>query len=138
MAGQTEGSEEARKRLRVILETISGTRSIAQACEELGIGEARFHELRRQALQGAVEALEPGQAGRPPVSEEKDEKLAAMEAELIELRINLRAAQIREEIAAIMPHVLKPRAPDVKKTADKNSSQDLFGRGPSGGGRKST
>jgi hypothetical protein len=54
-----------------------------------------------------------------------------------ELRVNLRAAQIREEIAVLMPHLLKPR-PGLKKTTDKTSSQEIFGRRPSGDERRPT
>lgn len=134
-----DGSEEARKRLRVILEALSGKRTMKDACRELGLSEARLHRLRDVALQGALEAIEPQTAGRPPAAgaEEKDEHLTTLEAEVRELRIDLRAAQVREEIAAVMPHLLKPRAGDVKKT-DKSSSQEIFGRPRSGGRRQST
>jgi len=135
-----DGSDEAKRRLRVILEAIGGKRSVASACEELDLSEARYYELERQALQAAVESLEPKPLGRPPEGGgEKDEKLAALEEEVKELRINLRAAQVREEIAIVMPHLLKPRPIDVKKTPEgRNSSQEVFGRRPSGDGRKST
>ena len=133
-----DGSEEARKRLRVILEALSGKRSMKEACVQLGLSEARLHQLRDVALQGAVEALEPQSAGRPPAAgEPKDEHLSKLEAEVRELRIDLRAAQVREEIAAVMPHLLKPRDGDVKKTA-KSSSQEIFGPRRSGGRRQNT
>jgi hypothetical protein len=35
--------------------------------------------------------------------------VAALEEEIRELRIDLKAAQVREEIALAMPHLLKPR-----------------------------
>lgn len=133
------GSEQAKMRLKVILEVIAGKRTVTSACEELGIGEARYHELERIALQGAVEHLEPKPAGRPPsASSTPDPKVMALEEEVKELRIGLRAAQIREEIAIVMPHLLKPRPSPLKKTTDKTSSQELFGRPPSEDGRKST
>jgi len=103
-----DGSREAKRRLEVILETMAGERTVGEACEALGISETHFHDLRSQALEGALEALEPGQPGRPrrEVSE-KDQAMAALEAELRELRLELRASQVREEIAAVMPHLLK-------------------------------
>jgi hypothetical protein len=134
-----DGSEQAKVRLKVILEVISGKRTLKSASEELGISEARYHELERIALQGAVEHLEPKPAGRPPsATATPDPKLLALEEEVKELRIGLRAAQIREEIAIVMPHLLKPRPSPLKKTTDKNSSQNLFGRPPSGDGRRPT
>ncbi len=134
-----EGSDEAKRRLRVILETIAGRWSVADACRELDISEARFHQLRDGALKGALGALEPGPVGRPPGARaEEDGQLAALEEEVKELRIDLRASQIREEIAAVMPHLLKPREDAVKKTAPRNSSQELFGKRRSEDGRKPT
>lgn len=134
-----EGSDEAKRRLRVILETIAGRWTVADACRELGISEARFHQLRDGALKGALGALEPGPVGRPPGAQaEEDGRLAALEAEVKELRIDLRASQIREEIAAVMPHLLKPREDAVKKTALRNSSQELFGKRRSEDGRRPT
>ena len=38
-----EGSERAKTRLKAILETLSGQRSIPEVCEELGIQESMFH-----------------------------------------------------------------------------------------------
>jgi hypothetical protein len=60
-----------------------------------------------------------GKAQPKAAIEEADERIAAMQEENRQLRIELRAAQIREEIAMVMPHVLKPRA--QKKTTDRGS-----------------
>jgi len=49
-----DGPEELKWRLRVLLDTLAGRVSVAQACEELGVSESRLHELRRQALVGAL------------------------------------------------------------------------------------
>ena len=40
-----EGSERAKARLKAILETLSGERSIPEVCEELGIQESMFHRV---------------------------------------------------------------------------------------------
>jgi hypothetical protein len=134
-----DGSEQAKMRLKVILEVIAEKRTVKSACEELGISEARYHELEWTALQGAVDSLEPKPAGRPPAAASPpDPKLVALEEEVKELRVGLRAAQIREEIAVVMPHLLKPRPSSLKKTTGQNSSQELFGRRPSTDGRKPT
>ena len=49
--------------------------TIPQACEQLSLGEARFHELRTEWLQAAAAALEPKPLGRPTQTtpEERDE-----------------------------------------------------------------
>lgn len=102
-----EASTEARLRLKIVLETIAGERTVSEACEALGIGEARFHEMRRQALVGALEGLEPRAAGRPPRQASSGEpSYSELSSEVRELRIELRAAQVREEIRAAMPHLL--------------------------------
>jgi len=110
-----EGDVEEKRRLRAILEVIAGERSVGSACEELHVSEARFHELRRQALQSALDGLVPQSAGRPR-SEEKMEpsRVQELEAEVQELRIELEAARVRTEIALVMPHLLKDRK-DAKK-----------------------
>lgn len=133
-AGRMDGSDEAKRRLKVILEVIAQKRTVKSACEELGISEARYHELEWVALQGAVDSLEPKPLGRPPAAPAGDPKLAALEEEVNELRVELRASQIREELAIVMPHLLKPRGDQKKTTAP----QELFGRKPSGDRRTST
>jgi hypothetical protein len=105
-----EGSDVAKERLRVVLQTIAGELNIQEACECLNISEARFHELRAEVLQMAVQHLEPKPAGRPPVPPDPQAAEVAMLKEQVqELKIELRATQIREELALLMPGVLKPR-----------------------------
>ncbi len=45
-----DGSEQAKDRMEVILQTIAGMMTIRQACDRLGIDEARFFQLRTEAL----------------------------------------------------------------------------------------
>lgn len=115
-----EGPEEAKQRLEVLLETLTGELSIAQACERLGIGEARFHVLRRQMLQGALEALEPAPAGRPrQVEAPEAARIRELEEQVRELKFDLRASLVRTELALTMPHLMRraeTRARRKKKT----------------------
>ena len=55
---KAEGSEEAKRRLRLILETLSGERTVQSACDELEICQAMFYKLRTRFLQESVESLE--------------------------------------------------------------------------------
>jgi hypothetical protein len=108
-AEQLAGSEIARLRARVILETIAGTCRLKEACERLGISEQRFHQLREEMMAAAVQALEPGHAGRPPRNKAPaEEQVAALEQQLQDKEVELRAAKAREEIALIMPEVQHP------------------------------
>jgi transposase-like protein len=105
-----EGSRISKNRLRVILETISGEKSVVQACEELGLKEAMFHRLRNRALKGALGGLEPKAVGRPRKdAAQEDSEVVRLRREVDELKIALKASQVREELAATMPHVLRGR-----------------------------
>jgi transposase-like protein len=103
-----EGPEELKRRLLVILETLSGGKSVREACKELEVSEARFHELRKQALEGALAGLSPGRAGRPPKEEPAPPgRVEELEHEVRELEVDLQAALVRTELAMTMPNVLK-------------------------------
>jgi transposase-like protein len=115
-----DGDEESKRRLRIVLATLLGELTVTEACERLGVSESRFHEMRRQALEGALESLRPGVPGRPKGVDEDpvSERLEGLERENRELRIELQAAYVRTELALGMPQVLtaKGRA-QIKKNA---------------------
>jgi transposase len=111
------GSSQAKQRLAVILRTLAGEISVPQACQELGVGETRFHELRNETLQHALDDLEAKPRGRPPSAQE-DARVAELQQQILTLKTDLRAAQIREELATMLPHVMHPQdkpAGDKKK-----------------------
>lgn len=115
-----DGDDEAKRRLKVVLETLSGERSIEDACAELGVSPSRFHELRHDAMQGALSALAPGASGRPKqqAPETDPERLAALEREKEELQAELLASMVRTEIAMGMPHLFTKKArAEIKKKA---------------------
>ncbi|HEU5180992.1 MAG TPA: helix-turn-helix domain-containing protein [Candidatus Polarisedimenticolia bacterium] len=115
-----EGSEETKQRLQVLLQTLTGELSITQACELLGVGEARLHVLRRQVLQGALEALEPVPAGRPRHSVAPEaERIRELEEQVRELKFDLRASLVRTELALTMPHLM--RRAEQRRGRKKNS-----------------
>ena len=104
-----DGSAEAKQRLRVILQTVSGELTVEEACAELGIGKTAFNELRARTLRTALADLEPKPVGRPrkEVSPEEAEANRLRE-ENEQLRTDLEIAHVREEIALAMPGVFKP------------------------------
>ena len=112
MLDPLSGTEEAKARLAAIVATMAGEKSIPEACLELGIGEARFHEMRKEFLAAALGLLERKTAGRKPIAPPEDaaERLAELEEENETLRIELEASRIRTEIALTMPHLLKNHA----------------------------
>ena len=98
----------------MILETLAGTRSIPEACRILGIGESMFHRLRAEVLQTALDRLEPRPLGRPRRAiTAETQQVDALEQEVEELRTELQASQVREELAQILPAVVRP---PLKKT----------------------
>jgi len=108
-AEQLEGSDTAKLRAKVILETMAGTCRLKEACERLGISEQRFHQLREEMMTAAVKALEPGHAGRPVhTPTPAEEQVVALEQQLQDKEIELRSAKARAEIAVVMPDLQHP------------------------------
>jgi hypothetical protein len=96
-----EGDEEAKRRLRVVIQTLTGELTIREAGEELALSDRRVHQIRRQALEGALGALEARPAGRPPRAGDIDlapERVASIERELEETRLALELTEIRGEL----------------------------------------
>lgn len=110
-----DGSEQAKKRLRVVLETMTGTLRVQEACQILQLSEQRFHQLREELLQAALERLEGKPMGRPrrELAEEDPQRLREQVAEL---EAELQAAQVREEIALVLPKLMQQPAAPGKKT----------------------
>jgi hypothetical protein len=107
----------AKERLQVVLETLAGTCRVQEACERLGVGEVRFHQLRLQALQAAADRLETRPGGRPRrVVPREAEQVEALQERMAELEVELRAAQVREELALVLPQVVQEADDSGKKT----------------------
>lgn len=112
-----DGEPEAKRRLKVILETIAGSKPIARACEELGIGEAMFHKLRTEWLEEAVKLLEPKALGRPPKAKAAGvDELARLEEENARLERELKASELKSDLARTLPHLLRRGEEAEKKT----------------------
>lgn len=107
-----------RRRVRVVLATLTGTLSIAEASAHLGIGRARFHTLRWQILGGAADAIRPRPRGRPRRVDPTSAEVRALQARIAELELALHTTALRSEIALTMPFLLD-RAGRKKKGADR-------------------
>jgi transposase-like protein len=116
LVSRLEGSDQAKERLALIMQTLTGDLSVDEACTKLGIGLTAFSEMRRKALESALSGLEPGQPGRPAhVETHTTEEVHKLKSQITELRLDLEAARLREEIALIMPDVLESRHKGSKK-----------------------
>ena len=115
-----QGSQEAKKRLRVVLETVAGERDVVSASSKVGMGRTAFFEIRNRALQASLEDLEPKRAGRPPreVTAEQVE-IERLKEENEKLRTDLEIAQVREEIMLAMPEVFEPGREAAEKKRPK-------------------
>jgi Helix-turn-helix domain len=96
-----DGSDEAKERLKVVLEVVAGRCRVFEACQRLGVSEPRFHQLREEALQGAVAALEARPAGRPRRTT-VEEPVSEFQAQMQQRELELRLAQTQQEVALIL------------------------------------
>lgn len=113
------GSEHARQRMKLLLECMLGEKTIPEACGELGICESRYHAMRNQWMQEALELLEPRPTGRPPKAPRSDElqqRLSQLETENQQLREQLQAAEVSRQIAEILPQAAHDARPVKKGT----------------------
>jgi len=102
-----EGSEAAKTRLKAILEAITGGKTIAEASASVGMGEAMFHRLKTRVIQAAVESLEPRPLGRIPAALVERTEAEELAERVKKLERELKAAEVRAEIAVAMPHLRK-------------------------------
>jgi|WetSurMetagenome_2_1015567.scaffolds.fasta_scaffold28351_2 hypothetical protein len=125
-----EVSEVARQRLTVILQTLAGALTIDEACQVLGVNRSRFHDLRHEFLGRAAGLLEPRQPGRKARQPtEAQLEIERLQREIVQLKLDLKATQVREEIALVMPRLLsrKRGAETGKKTRRRVSPRDTPG-----------
>jgi len=95
-----DGSQRAKQRFEVILQTVAGKITIREACDRLGIEDAMFYRLRAEALQAGLARLEPRPIGRPPRPDSAEQqRIAELERELLEKQLHEQALKTRLEIA---------------------------------------
>jgi hypothetical protein len=121
-ADKLEGSNIAKERVKVILETMAGKCRLKEACERLGISEQRFHQLREEMMAAMIKALEPGHAGRPARTlTSVEEQVVALEQKLADQEVELRTAKARAEIAVIMPDLSHPSPSASEEESEKKT-----------------
>ena len=122
-----DGGEAEKERLRTILATITGEMSVTEACEHLGLGRARFAELRHAALQAACDGLVPGDPGRPRTKDpERDEEISELRSEIDRLESERNNAVLRAELARALPHLfseMEKGGSRLKRKTSKDPSE---------------
>jgi len=145
LVDKLDGSELARKRLKVLLQTLTGEITVSEACEVLGINGAAFYKLRERFLAESVESLEPRKTGRKPKAEEDDaEKIQVLEQEVDVLAYDLHVAKIKAKLASEMPELFENNDMDkyfdekaeVKKKARKSPKKKRRSRRLGGRNRR--
>lgn len=99
---QLTGSEYAKARLRVLLRTLQGAMTIPEACVELNVCESRFHALRSEWLQEALQLLEPRRVGRPPKCQVESSEVAELRALVVHHEQRAELAETRHEVDQIL------------------------------------
>lgn len=100
----------------MILRTLTGELTIAEASEQLGIKQARFNDIRRQALKAAVADLEPRRPGRPAKQPDPQaEELATLQSRVVELEQELKVSEVRTELALALPALTNPARKKTKQ-----------------------
>jgi len=109
------GSDLAKKRALVLLETLMGKWRVQEACARLELSEQRLDQIRIDGLQGMVDALEPRPSGRPAkVLSPAELEVEQLQARIAELEAEKKAALIRAELAVTLPQA---RAVESKKAS---------------------
>lgn len=120
-----DGPDDLKHRLKVVLETIVGSMSMEEGCRALGVSESRLHEMRQEALVGALGALMPRPAGRPAKPMEETTRERELVARIETLEEDLQAAYVRTELALAMPQLFRRK---------KKGPKPRLRRGTDGGG----
>lgn len=111
-----EGSELAKKRLALFIETLGGKCSVPDACAELGVNEAAFHARRSILITDMLQRLEPRKCGPKPHDRTVSQaEVAELREKIVELERALKASQVREELAVVMPAVVKKKTASLSR-----------------------
>ncbi len=112
---QLPGSDLAKKRVKAVLQTMAGRARLQEACERLDICEQRFHQLREQIMEGAVNAAESGVPGRRAQTQSPAEHdVERLRRQVADLQRELEASKVREEIALVLSGRKTPESLEKK------------------------
>ena len=111
-----DASGDAKKRVRLVLETLGGKLPLKDAAAALGISESQFHRIREDLLEGMLQAAEPKPLGRPPAPFDPAAGIEAeLRARIRELEDELEIAELREVLAFALPDIAAEGVEERKK-----------------------
>lgn len=133
-----DGPEEQKARLEAILESLTGDVGVDEAAAKAGIQPARFHELRKQVLQAALDRLAPQPTGRPGKAAPSADslRLAELEKRFAELEHELELSEIRSELAVAMPHLYRGKPGGASPPGADDRAEEGEPGTPEGAGKK--
>jgi hypothetical protein len=104
LVDRLDGPLRQKKQLRILLGTIAGRLTIAEACAALGVRRSRLHQLRWRVLEAGFAALGPRRLGRPRLPEPSRE-VKQLEARIRELELALQTTVLHSRMVLTMPHL---------------------------------
>lgn len=102
----------ARRRAALILQVRSGRLSASAAARHLGVSRKTYYQYEQRALQGMLQALQPGVPGRP--RSQPAPELISLRHQLEQLEQELLTTRQRAHLRLIVRELHQPQ-PTLKK-----------------------
>ena len=118
---------ELQTRYRAVLEVLSGSTSVAEAARQLGMSRNHFQTLMHRGLEGMIQGLSPGKAGRPAkpqreVELEAERDMLQRKNQQLEERLDMTTRLMGLASELIKGSTARPRSP--KRSAKVTSPDD--------------
>ena len=87
--------KEVRERTAVIMKVQGGLLTATDAAKQLGVSRKTYYELEAKALSGLMQAINPGQTGRPKNAVDPEKQAMAKEIELLKQQVALNQMKLK-------------------------------------------
>lgn len=109
----------ARARAALILQVRSGRLSARAAAQQLGVSRKTYYQDEQRALQGMLQALQPGAPGRP--RSRPNAELSRLRRQVAQLERDLLTTRQRAHLRLIVRELHRPQ-PTLKKGRSSSRS----------------
>ena len=115
---------ELLERYTVVLEALSGTRTVSDAARRLGLSRVHFQTLMHRGVEGLIEGLAAKPAGRPKPPE-REQKLAEETARLKQENEQLRRkVETTDRLLGVASGLLRGRMTRRRDPGSKNDAAE--------------